>query len=515
MSRRNTHFCKGSYYHLYNRSILQLPICYGEKDHFRLLRRLFYLSDELNVTIIAWCIMPNHFHLLVRQDGEESAGKLPARLFNSYNKYFNGKYGRKGMIFESAFKAKPVQSKTYLMHLCRYIHANPVIAGLINSPGNWLYSNYGDFGDPKGTVDDALPDVLRDSKKYAAWVAEYIKEAGSDPRDPYDMLKSIEEAELDRQLEENARARDREAAAVDPGDEIHPGDTSSDSIDAQSDSDERDLSEKDSPHLKEAPMAADAALHPDDVAAISAVEGHSRVTGIANPWVTPDGVNPESTVQEECADTNTASPKGACRKPLSRCIIDEPRFQMALGSYPEDLITKGRIDRESLGAASDNYCNTPPRDQQTTSKTGQTASGETIEAKSECMEGSASKAGVTIEEADDICRQKETQQEPDKSEADDMNKGNAGPSEDIAPDNSEGHSGIEDAAQPHAEAGAESDKIPEYIPPGFTETEKLLAGLIHLVLGNEGAVLSENEKGEVYRETWVDVLEDANRGGSS
>lgn len=86
--------------------------------------------------------MPNHYHLLVRQDGEQAAGLLPQRVFNSYSKAYNKRYGHSGTLFEGPYKAHQIERDDHLLHLCRYIHSNPVKHGLVSRPGEWPYSNY-------------------------------------------------------------------------------------------------------------------------------------------------------------------------------------------------------------------------------------------------------------------------------------------------------------------------------------------------------------------------------------
>ena len=84
----------------------------------------------------------NHYHFLVRQDGEHAAGLLPQRVFNSYSKAYNKRYDHSGTLFETPYKVKLVESDTHLLHLCRYIHSNPVKDGLVSDPSDWPYSNY-------------------------------------------------------------------------------------------------------------------------------------------------------------------------------------------------------------------------------------------------------------------------------------------------------------------------------------------------------------------------------------
>lgn len=77
------------------------------------------------VEILAFCLMPNHYHILLRASKQEDITKFAQRLANSYTRYFNTKYKRKGRLFESSYKIVLVHTDEQLIHLTRYIHTNP------------------------------------------------------------------------------------------------------------------------------------------------------------------------------------------------------------------------------------------------------------------------------------------------------------------------------------------------------------------------------------------------------
>jgi REP element-mobilizing transposase RayT len=115
-----------------------------------------HYAQELNLVLIAYCLMPNHYHFLIRQDGDLSAGLLPQRVFNSYSKAYNVRYQHSGTLFEGPYKVRQVDELSHLLHLCRYIHGNPVKDGFVSDPGDWPYSNYQEWiGVRDGTLFDA------------------------------------------------------------------------------------------------------------------------------------------------------------------------------------------------------------------------------------------------------------------------------------------------------------------------------------------------------------------------
>ena len=155
-ARRNTlTWYRGGYYHIYNRGAHKLNIFSEPEDYLSALRRVKRYSQTFHIAVIAYCLMPNHYHLLVRQDGETSAGLLPQRVFNGYTKAYNARHGHSGTLFEHRYQAKHVSDEAYLLHLCRYIHANPVKDGLVADPGDWPYSNYLEWvGEREGSLVD-------------------------------------------------------------------------------------------------------------------------------------------------------------------------------------------------------------------------------------------------------------------------------------------------------------------------------------------------------------------------
>ena len=142
MPRRRITFAKGSYYHIYNRGAGRQAIVREERNYHHILRLLGAVAAESEVTVIAYCLLPNHYHWLLRQDGEIAVGNVPQRVFGSYSQAFNKAYRRTGTLFEGTFKAILVDSEAYLAALCRYIHNNPVKHGLVGIPEAWPFSNY-------------------------------------------------------------------------------------------------------------------------------------------------------------------------------------------------------------------------------------------------------------------------------------------------------------------------------------------------------------------------------------
>ena len=196
MPRRAIHFVKGGYYHVYNRGASRLAIVREARNYAYLLRLMQRAAEACEVTIIAYCLLPNHYHWLVRQDADTSVSALPKRVFGSYSQAFNKAYGHSRTLFEGNFRATIVDTEGYLRHLCRYIHVNAVKHGLTTAPELWPYSNYLEWiGQRDGALVDRqfIRDHFATPARYQAFVGEYLSRRAAVPRDLLRFEEYLEE----------------------------------------------------------------------------------------------------------------------------------------------------------------------------------------------------------------------------------------------------------------------------------------------------------------------------------
>jgi putative transposase len=118
-------FFRGEYYHVYNRGHHQDFIFRDEADRQYFLTKLDEFCMRDGIAVIAYCLLDNHFHLILRQDGDTSPSLSMGSLLSGYVRVYNRKYGAVGNLFQGRFQAKLVHDKAYLLHLSRYIHLNP------------------------------------------------------------------------------------------------------------------------------------------------------------------------------------------------------------------------------------------------------------------------------------------------------------------------------------------------------------------------------------------------------
>ena len=161
-------FYQGTYSHIYNRGNGKQKIFLDRTDYIFYLKKLREFKQKQKVSIICYCLMPNHIHLLIRQDSEIPIYKFVLSLHTSYSMYYNKKYDRVGHLFQGRFKQKNITEDEYLLQLAGYIHLNPVIDKLIEKAEDYQWSSYPDYvGLREGTLCDKEPVLLgRGSEEY-------------------------------------------------------------------------------------------------------------------------------------------------------------------------------------------------------------------------------------------------------------------------------------------------------------------------------------------------------------
>jgi putative transposase len=148
-------FAAGQYYHIYNHAVGQELLFHTPANYEYLLRLVKRHAPASGATVIAYCLMPNHYHFLLRQEGDAPLSKFINVLFNGYVQAINRQQRRKGPLFASRFRHVWIDCEEYITHLCRYIHLNPVKAKLVARANDWPYSNFCDWvGERSGTLKD-------------------------------------------------------------------------------------------------------------------------------------------------------------------------------------------------------------------------------------------------------------------------------------------------------------------------------------------------------------------------
>ncbi len=128
-------------YHIIVRGVDRMNIFLDKNDNSKFLNTLRRFKETDNCEIYAYCIMSNHVHLLIKETGD-SIQRFMKRVGVSYVYYFNKKYNRVGHLFQDRYRSEAIDSEQYLLACARYIHNNPVAAGLVEYPEDYGWSSY-------------------------------------------------------------------------------------------------------------------------------------------------------------------------------------------------------------------------------------------------------------------------------------------------------------------------------------------------------------------------------------
>ena len=127
---------KDNYYHVFNRGCNKEKIFFAESDYKNVLTKIKLTQSTYKIEVIAYCLLPNHYHLMLYQASNKPISDWLRDLFNGYVQRFNRKYDRSGTIFERTAKPKLITSDKYLIDGIHYIHANPFKHGMTDNPAD-------------------------------------------------------------------------------------------------------------------------------------------------------------------------------------------------------------------------------------------------------------------------------------------------------------------------------------------------------------------------------------------
>lgn len=134
----------GAVYHVMARGVDGRDIFLDDLDRRAFLEATRLVKNEAPFTILAYCLMGNHFHFAIRVGGMPLS-RIMQRLLTSYVMAFNLRHDRQGHLFQARYKAVLCRDDAYLIALIRYIHMNPVRAGIVSSPESWPWSSHFDY----------------------------------------------------------------------------------------------------------------------------------------------------------------------------------------------------------------------------------------------------------------------------------------------------------------------------------------------------------------------------------
>jgi len=131
-------------YHIMLRGINQQAIFEDNEDYFKFVETLEKYKAVSEYKVFAYCLMSNHIHILLKAE-KEDLDLIMKRVAGSYVYWYNRKYYRKGHLFQDRFRSEPVEDDVYFMTVLRYIHQNPIKAGIVDDIDKYRYSSYNDY----------------------------------------------------------------------------------------------------------------------------------------------------------------------------------------------------------------------------------------------------------------------------------------------------------------------------------------------------------------------------------
>lgn len=206
---RKTPFVNGEYYHIYSRGVEKRRIFLNTKDYDRFVALLYIMNQDVSfrmdnflqihknnlrevfkekrgtalVSILGYCLMPNHFHLILYEHAEGGISKFMGKLLTAYSMYFNKKYERSGPLLTHPFRSEHINNESQFMYIFSYAHLNPLSIidkkwktnGVKNKKGTeeflekYQYSSYQDFlhqNRPETAIIDfsMIPEYIKNMK---------------------------------------------------------------------------------------------------------------------------------------------------------------------------------------------------------------------------------------------------------------------------------------------------------------------------------------------------------------
>lgn len=194
MPRKARTKSKTGVYHIMLRGINRQQIFEDDEDQKRFLETLYKYKEQSGYSIYAYCLMGNHIHLVIKE-GKEDLALMLKRIAGSYVYWYNWKYRRCGHLFQDRFKSEPIDDEAYLLTVIRYVHENPVAAGLCKRITDYKHSSIVEYLEQKEIVDTKFVFSIMPKEEFINFHEQEVSERCLD-------------------IEENYRLTDREAIEI-------------------------------------------------------------------------------------------------------------------------------------------------------------------------------------------------------------------------------------------------------------------------------------------------------------
>jgi len=142
MSRLARTISESGVYHVLFRGVNQQNIFEEDADFNKLTETIATVKRDLGFEIYAYCFMSNHVHIVLKEKSVGDISLIMKRILTKYARWYNIKYGRSGALIANRYKSVPVEIDEYFLNLIRYVHQNPIKAGIVNRVENYPYSSF-------------------------------------------------------------------------------------------------------------------------------------------------------------------------------------------------------------------------------------------------------------------------------------------------------------------------------------------------------------------------------------
>ncbi|MDD4569940.1 MAG: transposase [Tepidanaerobacteraceae bacterium] len=205
MPRRAREKSSTGIYHVMTRGINGQIIFEDNDDYNKFIQTIRKYKKICEYEIYAYCLMSNHIHLLIKE-GKEDLGRVFRRIGASYVYWYNWKYKRSGPLFQDRYKSEVVEDDIYFLTVLRYIHQNPIKAGIENQIKKYPWSSYNEYQGKDGICDTrfALSLFANDKKRAIALFKKYNLEENKDKCLEYEERVRLDDIEATKMIKKVA-----------------------------------------------------------------------------------------------------------------------------------------------------------------------------------------------------------------------------------------------------------------------------------------------------------------------
>ena len=168
-------------YHIIFRGLNRQNLFEEDQDYKKLLEIINEIKVVYEIKIYAYCLMTNHVHLFVKEREVGDIKIIMHKILTRYVMWYNRKYQRSGSLIGNRYKSEPIEDETYYLTLMRYIHHNPLKAGMVDTPEEYIWSSYNDYINLRNEFTDiefGLSILSNDEEKALKEFKEFHKEMG-------------------------------------------------------------------------------------------------------------------------------------------------------------------------------------------------------------------------------------------------------------------------------------------------------------------------------------------------